>query len=286
MYSQLSDSIHSPGVGSDLCASGGILDFLKKSPLGWSVNTGGSGFQDAILDKPRSGYDTLVTDPAKQFAARAGGGSFGTSAGKSFTDIAGAYAAIFAKQASALGNTALVAAARKALGVPYLWGGSSVPPGLDCSGLVYWAFQQMGKTNVPRLTAAGYQSVATPVSSPRSGDVAFWGNPATHIAIMTGANSIVHAPRPGTYVTNAALYGNPTFGRLKYDEGGYLPPGLTLVENKTGKPEPVFTQAQFDSMRVGVRDVYFQVDVSEVRDIAEAADLFKTLDRRIRMGVA
>ena len=273
-------------VGDRGYASGGILDFLKKSPLGWSVNTGKSGFQDAILDKPRAGYDALVTDPAKQFATRAGGGSFGKSAGKSFTDIAGAYAAIFAKQASALGNTALVAAARKALGVPYVWGGSSIPPGLDCSGLVYWAFQQMGKTNVPRLTAAGYQSVATPVSSPRSGDVAFWGNPATHIAIMTGANSIVHAPRPGTYVTNAALYGNPTFGRLKYDEGGYLPPGLTLVENKTGKPEPVFTQAQFDSMRVGVRDVYFQVDVSEVRDIAEAADLFKTLDRRIRMGVA
>lgn len=271
-------------VGDRGYASGGILDFLKKGANGWSVNTGGSGFQDAILDKPRSGYDALVTDPAKQFAARAGGGSFGASAGKSFTDIAGTYAAIFAKQASALGNTALVAAARKALGVPYLWGGSSVPPGLDCSGLVYWAFQQMGRP-APRLTAAGYQSAATPTSSPRAGDLAFWGNPASHVAIMTGANSIVHAPRPGTYVTNAALYGNPTFGRLKYDEGGYLPPGLTLVENKTGKPEPVFTQAQFESMN-GVRDVYFQVDVSEVRDLVEATDLLGTLDRRIRMGVA
>ncbi len=52
------------------------------------------------------------------------------------------------------GGSGLVGAA-KAIGVPYVWGGSSIPPGLDCSGLVYWAAKQLG-TGWLRLTAAGY----------------------------------------------------------------------------------------------------------------------------------
>ncbi|MSS84481.1 tape measure protein [Actinomycetaceae bacterium WB03_NA08] len=237
-------------VGDRGYANGGILDFLKKGSNGWSVNTSPMGFQFQALDRPKDTINQLVANPAREYANRAGGGQFGQSAGAGFVNIAGAYAAVFAKAVEKIagGGTGLVAAARKALGVPYVWGGSSIPPGLDCSGLVYWAYQQMGKTNVPRLTAAGYQNVAMPVAQPRAGDVAFWGNPAHHIAIMTGANSIVHAPKPGDVVRNAAIYGNPTFGRLKYDRGGLLPPGLTLVENRTGKPEPVFTGSQWDML--------------------------------------
>ncbi|MFE9496310.1 transglycosylase SLT domain-containing protein [Streptomyces collinus] len=34
-----------------------------------------------------------------------------------------------------------------------------------------------------------------------------------------------------------------------YDEGGYLPKGLSLVANGTGRPEPVFTSQQWDDLR-------------------------------------
>jgi murein DD-endopeptidase MepM/ murein hydrolase activator NlpD len=34
-----------------------------------------------------------------------------------------------------------------------------------------------------------------------------------------------------------------------YDEGGYLPEGLSLVANGTGRPEPVFTGSQWDTLR-------------------------------------
>ncbi|MFE2095037.1 hypothetical protein [Streptomyces sp. NPDC059460] len=34
-----------------------------------------------------------------------------------------------------------------------------------------------------------------------------------------------------------------------YDNGGYLPEGLSLVANGTGKPEPVFTSSQWDTLR-------------------------------------
>ncbi|MFF5858325.1 hypothetical protein ACFY8B_22290 [Streptomyces sp. NPDC012751] len=34
-----------------------------------------------------------------------------------------------------------------------------------------------------------------------------------------------------------------------YDDGGYLPPGLSLVANGTGSPEAVFTATQWDDIR-------------------------------------
>lgn len=43
----------------------------------------------------------------------------------------------------------------------------------------------------------------------------------------------------------------PYNGTMKYDSGGYLPPGLTSVVNLTGKPEPVFTNDQFEDMDFG-----------------------------------
>ena len=36
-----------------------------------------------------------------------------------------------------------------------------------------------------------------------------------------------------------------------YDNGGWLQPGLSLVENKTGRPEPIFTGNEFDRMVAG-----------------------------------
>ncbi len=38
---------------------------------------------------------------------------------------------------------------------------------------------------------------------------------------------------------------------LLYDNGGWLQPGLSLVNNKSGRPEPVFTATEFDRMVAG-----------------------------------
>lgn len=43
----------------------------------------------------------------------------------------------------------------------------------------------------------------------------------------------------------------PYNGTMMYDDGGYLPPGLTSVVNLTGKPEPVFTSDQWSGMEGG-----------------------------------
>ncbi|MGW3632272.1 aggregation-promoting factor C-terminal-like domain-containing protein [Streptomyces sp. NPDC005122] len=59
------------------------------------------------------------------------------------------------------------------------------------------------------------------------------------------------------YIKHRSDYGTPAAAYSKwlsrsphwYDEGGYLPPGLSVVANGTGKPEPVFTGSQWSDIR-------------------------------------
>ena len=156
------------------------------------------------------------------------------------------------EESGAAGGAGLVGAAMKAvqMGVPYVWGGSAIPPGLDCSGLVYWAAQQLG-LGWPRLTAAGYQSGATPVpwSQAAPGDLLFWGSPAHHVAIYAGGGQMVEEPKPGLNARKIGIWGSPTVGRYggarKYDRGGWLPEGVTAAVNQTGQREAILTARQW-----------------------------------------
>ncbi|WP_225826118.1 transglycosylase SLT domain-containing protein [Streptomyces naphthomycinicus] len=49
--------------------------------------------------------------------------------------------------------------------------------------------------------------------------------------------------RPGGYARGGIV--SPTL----YDAGGYLPPGMSLVANGTGKPEPIMTSQQWSDIR-------------------------------------
>ncbi|NEB32746.1 hypothetical protein G3I62_27250 [Streptomyces sp. SID14446] len=53
-----------------------------------------------------------------------------------------------------------------------------------------------------------------------------------------------------------------------YDEGGYLPPGMSLVANGTGKPEPIMTSGQWDDLRAsrGAPNIIVNVDSKTVLD--------------------
>ena len=156
------------------------------------------------------------------------------------------------EESGAAGGAGLVGAAMKAvqLGVPYVWGGSSIPPGLDCSGLVYWAAQQLG-LGWPRLTAAGYQSGSTPIpwGSATPGDLLYWGSPAWHVAVYAGNGQMVEEPKPGLSARKTGIWGSPTVGRYggarKYDRGGWLPAGVTAAVNQTGAREAILTARQW-----------------------------------------
>ena len=143
--------------------------------------------------------------------------------------------------------TDLPSAARAAIGTPYVWGGSSVPGGVDCSGLVYWAAKQLG-WGWPRLTAAGYQAGSRPGNSNVPGNLLFWGYPAHHVAIASGGGRMIEAPTFGIPVREIGIYGGPSAGVYGYDDGGWLQPGGTLAVNATGQPEAVMTSSQWDKI--------------------------------------
>lgn len=79
----------------------------------------------------------------------------------------------------------------------------------------------------------------------------------------------------------------PYNGTMMYDNGGYLPPGLTSVVNLTGKPEPVFTADQWSNMEggAGAGTIHYEphFEGSDLTAADVAADMNFQF-RRIRRG--
>ncbi|OFP69840.1 tape measure protein [Actinomyces sp. HMSC065F12] len=242
-----------PAYGS--FAEGGVWGHIKSfgSSLWHGATSAASFVADVIKDPVGAAVDLIIT-PAKNLLSQITSGMWGQIAAGIPAQLFEGIKGFFKGETDKVGGsgTGLVRQARNYLGIPYVWGGSSIPPGLDCSGLVYYSLAQMGK-RVPRLTAAGYQSASTPVGwgAKRPGDLLFWGSPAWHVAIYSGGSSMVEAPKPGMSVRETGIWGSPTVGRYKYDQGGYLPPGVSQVFNGTGRPEPVFTDRQWDALKQG-----------------------------------
>jgi cell wall-associated NlpC family hydrolase len=92
-------------------------------------------------------------------------------------------------------NAAAARVATRYLGVPYVWAGSS-PAGFDCSGLVRYAFGQVGVA-VPHNAAQQFR-LGTPVDRDRlaPGDVVFFDR-LRHNGIYLGDGRFVHATKPG-----------------------------------------------------------------------------------------
>ena len=92
-------------------------------------------------------------------------------------------------------STKVVSVAKKYLGVPYVFGGSS-PSGFDCSGFVYYVMKNSGKS-VSRTSAAGLYNKSKKVSSPKAGDLVFFSNTYTrgvsHVGIYIGSGKMISA---------------------------------------------------------------------------------------------
>lgn len=136
---------------------------------------------------------TVPTDFARVLAAAApaatpaGGGSAGAPTGADLVD-----------------------AAKRYLGVPYLWGGTDPAKGLDCSALVQRAARDLGVT-VPR-TVSEQRYVGTEVPSldqARPGDLIVLGGDR-HIGIYVGNGQMLHAPKTGDVVRIGKVYETPT----------------------------------------------------------------------------
>ncbi|MEU5524362.1 NlpC/P60 family protein [Streptomyces sp. NPDC093250] len=94
---------------------------------------------------------------------------------------------------------AAVAAARSALGKPYVWGANG-PGGFDCSGLTQWSYAQAGVA-LPRTSQAQrYAGRQVPLSQARPGDLVVYRSDASHVGMYMGNGQVIHAPYPGAPV--------------------------------------------------------------------------------------
>lgn len=99
----------------------------------------------------------------------------------------------------------VVAFARRQIGVPYLWGGTSRRyGGFDCSGLVYAAFRSIGRA-IPRTTSEQMR-IGRRVSwrALRAGDLAFT-NGGGHVMLVASRTTAISAARSGTRVRYVPL---------------------------------------------------------------------------------
>lgn len=104
---------------------------------------------------------------------------------------------------------ALVAEARKFLGVPYAWGGESMS-GIDCSGLVQRALGALG-VDMPRVAREQMKegSAVASMADARVGDLLVFDG-GSHIAIYLGDGRMIDAPKPGDVVRERDVYETPT----------------------------------------------------------------------------
>lgn len=98
---------------------------------------------------------------------------------------------------------------REKIGSPYAWGAYG-PDTFDCSGLIYWAYRELGYRSMPRTTIEQYTAgVSVSRQDIKPGDLIYFKNdfndaPVNHVGIyvgkVNGVDQMLHAPEPGKSV--------------------------------------------------------------------------------------
>jgi hypothetical protein len=94
----------------------------------------------------------------------------------------------------------------------YDWGGTGTNGrGVDCSGLIYFAYRAAG-FDIQRYRAVDYGHMGAAVSADdaRAGDIVYFDNPNSdtdHVGIYVGNGKFIEAPQPGSAVRVSSLKG-------------------------------------------------------------------------------
>lgn len=107
-------------------------------------------------------------------------------------------------------NSSVASYALQFVGNPYVWGGTSLTNGADCSGFTMSVYAHFGY-GLPHSSAAqaGYgRSVS--LSDLQPGDLVFYrhGGSIGHVAIYIGGGRVIHAQCANTGITTSSVYYN------------------------------------------------------------------------------
>ena len=118
----------------------------------------------------------------------------------------GQYPKVTIPTANTVGAQALQAAISR-LGYPYIWGAAG-PTSFDCSGLVMWAYQQVG-ISLPHFTVSQYNSgVHVSRNDLEPGDLIFFFSNISHVGMYIGNGMMIDAPNSGAVVRVGPLFGD------------------------------------------------------------------------------
>ena len=111
---------------------------------------------------------------------------------------------------SALASVVMLA--RTQIGRPYVWGGASPVTSFDCSGLVQWAFGQLG-ARLPRTAQQQYDATRRVSRNDlRPGDLVFFERTyasherITHVGIYVGNGRMINAPTTGDVIREMDVF--------------------------------------------------------------------------------
>lgn len=139
---------------------------------------------------------TRVLPPVVESVEDVGSLSYAGPSGSSLEDLDISYSDSVGEKVVKLAMTQL--------GVPYVWGGTTPNVGVDCSGLIQWAYSEAG-VSIPRVSWDQINSgTKVSVNEIKPGDVVGY-NSGGHVALYIGNNQVVHAPYTGTVVQVADL---------------------------------------------------------------------------------
>jgi peptidoglycan DL-endopeptidase CwlO len=138
---------------------------------------------------------------AESSAAAASSAAASSSGGSTATEEVAVASEVTSAPPAQYGG--VVDVAMQYLGTPYVWGGAS-PAGFDCSGLVVYAYGQIG-VSLPHYTGALWQ-MGSSVSSDQlaAGDLVFF-NGLGHMGIYIGGGQFIHSPHTGDVVKISSL---------------------------------------------------------------------------------
>jgi len=159
--------------------------------------------------------NTSQSTGSQTSGSTAGPGGSETSTGSS-TGTSGSYQNTQTGPGSAVYNsavrTAIVAYAKQFLGNPYVYGGTSLTNGADCSGFTMRIFEHFGVSTgrTSRDQAANGKEISLDKIQP--GDLLFYasGKTINHVALYIGDGKIIHASTSKTgIIISTAYYRTP-----------------------------------------------------------------------------
>lgn len=123
----------------------------------------------------------------------------------------------------------IVNCAKKYLGVPYVYGGSS-PKGFDCSGFVQYVYREARGINLSRTTGTQINE-GRPVGRKdlQPGDLVFTSS--GHVTIYIGNNQVIHAPQDNEVVKISNIWAFHAARRIIGDTPSPSPSGIDVFNS-------------------------------------------------------